>query len=533
MDPPSHTGLSIPFTEDELKKVGLLGEGVSTFTTEVLNTMREHPDLLKLSLFTLECIDQDLRSNPSSSRAYGIPKDVTMAPNLSVDGPNKYERMSYYNGITGDNKHPDLIYRLDYLTMPFPKPTGRFARLPVIICELIKARKINWLSINPACFFTHPLPEDTKGILGPVVIWIGVPPGSTITDTAHKVSQEILTLLQKNRVDNAVVEWCEAVLQRLAGPPLMRHVAMPPIIEELEEEDLQGTLTLWFHENKDNDGNPSDKVYRVSSCHVLRKNTTINYEHRYGTPMSRVWRGLDDIILAISSHAILTDLCVRELVKLQAKERQDARVIKAKQRQLETEAISDLEALHEDVTKDWSNLKLHRNIGHIQYAEAILVDAEGGTLYTSDWAAFLAAEPKVRDEFEGYIVDLRFKYKPYDLMRMLYPGGVPATFKYPTWGKLQIEGCATKEDLFYPAGLNSEGQRCLMVGKDGNTMTSPIESIELGIYNSGDKTFEVFLAKGDSGSLVWHMTEGKAHIVGQIHSGENKGGLTSNHMLKL
>ena len=40
----------------------------------------------------------------------------------------------------------------------------------------------------------------------------------------------------------------------------------------MEEEDVQGTHNLWFHENKDN---PSDKVYRVSCCHILRKDTII------------------------------------------------------------------------------------------------------------------------------------------------------------------------------------------------------------------------------------------------------------------
>ena len=51
-------------------------------------------------------------------------------------------------------------------------------------------------------------------------------------------------------------------------------------------------------------------------------------------------------------------------------------------------------------------IKLRRNIGHLQYAAAITVDTEGGTHYTSDWAAFLAAEEKVRDEFEGNVIDL-------------------------------------------------------------------------------------------------------------------------------
>ena len=48
-------------------------------------------------------------------------------------------------------------------------------------------------------------------------------------------------------------------------------LGIPIATEEMEEEEVQGTLTLWFHENKDEDGNPSDKVYAVSNCHVLRK----------------------------------------------------------------------------------------------------------------------------------------------------------------------------------------------------------------------------------------------------------------------
>jgi hypothetical protein len=46
--------------------------------------------------------------------------------------------------------------------------------------------------------------------------------------------------------------------------------------------------------------------------------------------------------------------------------------------QYANEAIADFEAHHDHVPKEWSNIKLHRNIGHVQYAEAITVD-EGGT----------------------------------------------------------------------------------------------------------------------------------------------------------
>ena len=131
-------------------------------------------------------------------------------------------------------------------------------------------------------------------------------------------------------------------------------------------------------------------------------------------------------------------------------------------------------------------------------------------------------------------------------MAIFYPLGSATTYKFPAKRKLGIEGCATKEDLANPAEFDSEGRRCLIVGKDGNTTDLTvgryaglvsftlnevgIESVELGIYNSGTKSADAFSAKGDSDSLVWHTRNGKAHIVGQLHSGNNKGGSTSNHV---
>ena len=74
---------------------------------------------------------------------------------------------------------------------------------------------------------------------------------------------------------------------------------------------------------------------------------------------------------------------------------ENAKEICVNRRKLEdqNDAIADL--VYDEVTKCWSDIKLHR-IGHVQYAAAIKVDVEGGTLYTSDWAAFLAAEAKVK-----------------------------------------------------------------------------------------------------------------------------------------
>ena len=181
--------------------------------------------------------------------------------------PNGYERTSFYNGITGNGDHPDLVYRSDFLATPFPKPVGRYAHIPV---------------------------KSLRGVF---------------------------------------------------------------------DTPLNGV------------------------CHV------------------------DAIGRVIADHGILADIWVREIVQPEAKETksaEDARSTRRNRRNLddENEAMADLEALYDEVIKDWSDITLHRNIGHIQYTAAIKVDVEGGTGYASGWAAFLAAEANVKNEFEGNVVDL-------------------------------------------------------------------------------------------------------------------------------
>ncbi|KAG0697475.1 hypothetical protein DFH29DRAFT_984263 [Suillus ampliporus] len=452
--------------EDELKKAGLLGKGVSELTVQVLNTMREHPGLLKLSLFNLQYIDlqgQQCKgpSSPCMPSSLAL-SNMTMASNGSA--------LTFASDFTTASLH-----------RVFDTPLNGV-----------------WDAVG----------DEAKGSLSPIVIWVGIIPGSTSANTTHKVFQEILILLRKNRVNDAIVELHEA------GPPPMHHVHSSNATHYVHyflTALLSGTLILWFHKNKDKDSNPSNKVYRISNCHVLCKNITVNYEHRGSAPMDHIQHSLNEIMNAIADY----------IITLQVKERQDTE---------NTKVIR--------VMKSWTNSKLHHNIGHVQYAAAISVNIKGSTLYTLDWAAFSAAEVKVSDKFEGNIVDLRSMFCPL--------GGGSTTFKFPNERKLRVEGCATKEDLTHSAEFDSQGQHCLIVSKDGNTTgltvgcyaslvsftlnEVSIQSIKLSIYNLGDKTAKVFSTKGDSGSLVWHMTNGKAHIIGQLHSEHNKGGSTSNHV---
>jgi hypothetical protein len=84
------------------------------------------------------------------------------------------------------------------------------------IIDLLDQHDIRFSSIDPVRFFTHGPPgEEEKGTLGPVTIWIGIRPGSATVEAARDTSLGVLEILKANGVEDAVVEWCEAVVERL------------------------------------------------------------------------------------------------------------------------------------------------------------------------------------------------------------------------------------------------------------------------------------------------------------------------------
>lgn len=107
---------------------------------------------------------------------------------------------------------------------------------------------------------------------------------------------------------------------------------------------------------------------------------------------------------------------------------------------------------------------------------------------------------------------------------------------------MRIRGVVTDEKLANPDTLDSQGQPCLVVMKDGcgTGLTfgrsaglesylcdkTGIHSIELAIYNY-DKQSCPFSAKGDSGSLI---VNGKGEMVGLLHSGKPKTGMTATYV---
>ena len=227
-----------------------------------------------------------------------------------------------------------------------------------------------------------------------------------------------------------MVEWYEGAVEKLSGPPLLRiadhtnhsyyarclftaALGMPIATEEREADDAQGSVALFFHENMDKHGNTSAKVFGVSNCHVLRRDTTVTYEFRgAGAPPQRVRlagfrrfkRALDEIKTCISNHRDNAELLAKEIVQSEATQDEKAIGVRRKNLAQEKKDIGVLEAFYHDIDSQWGAIA-RRNIGRVDWAPEISVDV-GGRRYTKDIGTFEVDPVKFRDQFKGNVVDL-------------------------------------------------------------------------------------------------------------------------------
>ena len=128
-------------------------------------------------------------------------------------------------------------------------------------------------------------------------------------------------------------------------------------------------------------------------------------------------------------------------------------------------------------------------------------------------------------------------------MEMMCPrNDLEEGFEYPDDRQMRINGIVSQELLASPDLFDSEGKPCFIVLKQGSTTNltaghyaglesflcdeTGIKSVEIAIYNF-DMRLGPFSDKGDSGALAF---DGRGRMVGILHSGKSKSGLTSTHV---
>lgn len=237
---------------------------------------------------------------------------TVVAPNLV----SEYEMKFWYHGVSGNP--PRLMWRSDLETNPFnatPPPGARFFKIPTKtahgvfntplndvwddtvaprILASIKAHGLKYSALKTARFS---IVEDGKDeTLGPIVVWIASRPNTTTAWAVRDATPDILHILADVQITDVVVEWYEASVVRLDGPPLMsvehrtnlKFGLNHPFNTGLgipiarQTDDAQGTLTLLFKEMKTSSGDPSERILALTNKHIASVDTTTDYE--FGGP---------------------------------------------------------------------------------------------------------------------------------------------------------------------------------------------------------------------------------------------------------
>jgi len=354
-----------------------------------------------------------------------------VAPHLISD----YERTTYYHGISPNP--PELLWRSDLLTNPFPVPTGRHAHLPTKtahgvfdkalgavwhtvvpnIINLLKENGIRYSAIKPARFST--LGEDGQETLGPIVLWIATP-STTTAESARDISPAILNILEAHDVKDMVVEWYEGTVEKLSAGPHLLRVTEPNnpthyvrrlltalLGMPIASAEREGSVGFFFHENKSRSGDPSTRVLGISNNHVLRPNTTVDYEFKgAGAPRQyvrlaghrRFQRGLDEIKAAIVGKVLEARYLAENISRLEGDQQKSQDPEEAEEVEEALKAQMDdlaklkketiqLENFHKEVHGQWGDITL-RNIGFVDWAPKISIDHVNERKYTKDIATF-------------------------------------------------------------------------------------------------------------------------------------------------
>ena len=226
-----------------------------------------------------------------------------------------------------------------------------------------------------------------------------------------------------------VVEWYEASVVRLVGPPLMsveRKINAKfglnhpfntglgiPIARQ--SDDAQGTLTLLFKEIKTSSGDPSERILGLTSKHVASVDTTTHYEFDGANPQDilicgdhRFARAVTEIEDAVSTGLHDAVSLVGQVEDLESKlgtAKEDKTALRRTKNALENqdEDNATLQTFLTKVNVDWQNTN-GRRFGVVDWAPEISASVDD-CHYTRDIATFAVDREKL-ENFERNIVDL-------------------------------------------------------------------------------------------------------------------------------
>ncbi|KAH9044292.1 hypothetical protein EDB85DRAFT_2284617 [Lactarius pseudohatsudake] len=496
---------------------------------------------------------------------------------------SEYEAKTFYYGLPSN---PVLVFQTG---TPWKKPTGPEAysvpkevrpvfddqiatvwdEMGTQVFEYLDSVEVTWTTIDVVRF------AEAEEDPGPVVLWIGVKPGSLSREDAQVAAVGCETILDKFKITGAEVAFrshsspgwpalSSSITPTTLTQPPGFVVFSPPhsvcrsLPKPRRTPRAPGAIYLSV-------GRDSEKVYVLTARHaVFPPNAVPNelYDRmvRKRLPGSWISQPRREVILPgpqafqsvlkstmvkIRGDMIMVDLHNRELDTLRERKasvdndgvEEERMVVEGNLRAVEA-SIKAINKFHDEVTKYWSE-ESQRVIGHITYSPAITVGT-GTKRYTEDWALIELDRSKIDwDNFRGNVIDLGTEIPIPEFVSKMRPDPAnPASFKYPLGGLLPVQGVIAEDELRRPQMHDVDGEPCSMVIKNGSATGTTIgrangiksfvrqhfpdgnheTSMEWAILGHGLWS-RGFSAPGDSGAII---VDGKGRIGGLLTGGSGR-----------
>ncbi|KAF8350664.1 hypothetical protein F5887DRAFT_1209562 [Amanita rubescens] len=477
-------------SEEELIRLGFLGEGVAPGIQDLVKKAKANPKYLgSVTCFMADCLTRVYQAEPTAQGGTKLPASPTsptfsplsdtetlwskLSSNsdaLTVVAPDmvsKYEIHFYYHGIG----NLQLMWRSDLETNPFPIPAPgtRFFKIPT--------KTVPWRLRHEA--------QRAPSSYGSLFV-----PNTAKPRDVCDATPDILQILAKFNITDVVVQWYEGSVVRLDGPPLMSVVKNSnakfglntpfntgqgiPIARQ--SDDAQGTLTLLFKELDEAD------PQHILVCGERRLDLAITEIEK------AVAKGFRDAVRLFEE--------VEELEKALALDRK-RNALKEK-----NEDHAGLKELFDEVKGEWKDSN-GRRFGIVDWAPKIAVRVDERE-YTRDIATFAVDDEKLKN-FVRNSVDLGNQY---------------TAERFPASLQLPICSILPRLRVLNPDTMDKNGNPLYIVGKAGYTCTEfGLESREVVVYNHS-KTSGDFSDHGDSGSLIF---TGDGDALAMLHSGMPRG----------
>ncbi|CUS06788.1 unnamed protein product [Tuber aestivum] len=336
--------------------------------------------------------------------------------------------------------------------------------LALQIHKILESRGVKWTSTDVARIG---LVEE---FLPPVIVWIGVQPGTVSREDGHAVAMACKGLLVENQIYNVEVEIRESVVTQYSGPKFLKPAPPPDPTAELREPltsalglSICSTRTLWA----EGTGDTNLKLYLVTARHVVIPSDSDNKVQADKFPSQRLNK------IALFSPASFADYLKRIGIAIRRKESivkcvkrfrheaferlrpgetnsEEAILQQTYQDNTLKAAGNEIEALgglREEVAKTWSDLD-NRIIGHLSFSPVLKYGA-GEEGYTQDFALIEIDQSKIEiGSFTGNAIDLGTMLVPNQFTRMMFPHPEDShSFIYPIDRLFRIRGTIPDREM--------------------------------------------------------------------------------------